>query len=386
MTFEPGELEVLKDGERLAVFVHKETGALWQCVRTVFPFRWDDDVSAWQRQVERQAKGMFLEQWARLAGEREGEGKPRTDDPTWSPIIECERIEIDDEPVAKILHRTAYEPGLEAINCRLLIPIEAGTIEFVCQTTDRLTGMRETVLMAGLMRESDELEHPGQPYFDDPKHDETFSDHALSRSRREVERVLRLGGLKISGTVQAPRGRVDLPDSACSLVPPARFAPLPPAALDMAPSISNLARVSLSSMDGQPILLSVWHLDHCAVPPGDKQALTELAEAIVDAWENEGSTDIRFQARALKPRGDFSAEVEATVDFKVRGQKARDVQRWLADARGSVWRISATGPVRSFSKKQAQALLKEVRATFEVYDVEPPAPPPVKEKRWWWPF
>ncbi|MEZ4371313.1 MAG: hypothetical protein R3B07_10830 [Polyangiaceae bacterium] len=33
VTFEPGELEVLKDGERLAVFVHKETGALW-AVRT----------------------------------------------------------------------------------------------------------------------------------------------------------------------------------------------------------------------------------------------------------------------------------------------------------------------------------------------------------------
>ncbi|MCB9588261.1 MAG: hypothetical protein H6718_22835 [Polyangiaceae bacterium] len=248
VTFDPGEVEVLKDGERSAVFVHKETGALWHCVRSALPFRWDDDVDAWRREVERQAKGMFLERWALNAAERGGEGEPRTNDPTWSPIIECDRIVIDDEPIAKIRHRTAYEPGLESIDCRLLIPIEDGTIEFVCQTTDRLTGMRETVLMAGLMEGSDELEHPGQAYFDDPKHDETFSDHALSRNRREVDRVLE--SLEVSETAaESAPTRVELPRSACSLVPPPRFAAVSPDALRMAPTISNFARVALSSID-----------------------------------------------------------------------------------------------------------------------------------------
>ena len=106
-----------------------------------------------------------------------------------------------------------------------------------------------------------------------------------------------------------------------------------------------------SAFDLQPVLLSVWHLDDRALAPGDDKSLTAMAKSIVSEWENEGASDIDFEARTFEPSGDFSAEIQATVDFKVGPKRIRDAQRWLVDRRGSVWRLSVGGPETHFPGK-----------------------------------
>jgi len=181
------------------------------------------------RDVDRQAKALF-EQMFRgrdMTPERRAQG-PRTNDTTWSPLIEVERVSLDGGAGLYVLHRMTYEPGSEILMGHLLVPCAAGLAEARWVATAQVTGIREAVWTDKALRTSgvEALKHPGQAVFDDPALDREFPKHPLSiarEARRWLAKDVRLRVLRPASRDE--RSTIQLPALGYSLVPPPRFGP-----------------------------------------------------------------------------------------------------------------------------------------------------------------
>jgi hypothetical protein len=113
----------------------------------------------------------------------------RTEDMTWTPMIDFELIEIGQAPALRMVHRMTYQPGLELIMGHVLIPQPAGLVEFRCVTRELgPTGMRESILYA--MLPTSNREAVSQEFFDTSEHDEKFPEHVLSRTREALDEMI----------------------------------------------------------------------------------------------------------------------------------------------------------------------------------------------------
>lgn len=110
--------------------------------------------------------------------------RPRTDDATWSPMIEFERFDVAGGVALTVLHRMSYQPGHEVVMGHTLVPVRRGLFEARWLFTAGLTGYRETMLHAQQDRGTDEEpSRLSQQAMDDSAHDASFPEHPLTLAR-----------------------------------------------------------------------------------------------------------------------------------------------------------------------------------------------------------
>lgn len=98
-----------------------------------------------QAHAEYYARAMFEDTSRTLA---EDPAKPlRTKDPSWSPLVDFERIDLDGGPAVRSVHRMVCRAGREMMMGHLLVPLEDGLFEARVLTVDMRTGYRESALM-----------------------------------------------------------------------------------------------------------------------------------------------------------------------------------------------------------------------------------------------
>jgi hypothetical protein len=129
-----------------------------------------------ERDLERQTRALFEQMFRlpELVAGRRGMNSMRTEDVTWSPIIEVTRTRLDKGCELYLLDRMLYEPGKESVMGHVLIPVENGREALYMHNL-----LRTTALSAG----DGKPLHPGQAAFDDPVRDLDFSQHPLSVAR-----------------------------------------------------------------------------------------------------------------------------------------------------------------------------------------------------------
>ncbi len=145
--------------------------------------------------------------------------EPRTADPEWSAMVDCERVQVGGATALWTVHRMAYQPGDEIVMGHLMVPVKGGLFEVRLAARDEMTGVRESMML---------IEQPGkllkQKDYDDPKHDEKFEMHSLSRVRKALRWLIEDAGLKVLAPAAVHEGgEVVLSRLDCALVPPRRF-------------------------------------------------------------------------------------------------------------------------------------------------------------------
>lgn len=161
----------------------------------------------------------------KAGGKPAGEAKrePRTADPTWTPMVDYERLQAGGAPALRTVHRMSYEPGREIVMGHLLIPLKSGLFEVRVAAGDPMTGVREAMLLA-MRRDPDATKPLTQREIDAPEHDEKFRDHALSRVRRALRWALAEAKLEVTAPAAVHQhGEVVLKKLDCALTPPPRF-------------------------------------------------------------------------------------------------------------------------------------------------------------------
>jgi hypothetical protein len=189
--------------------------------------------------LQRHARHMFIE--AFLANG--GEGPPRTDDASWSPLVEVEHLNVGGAPAMRTVHRMLYERGREMVMGHLLVPLRDGLFEIRVIALDQTTGFRESLILvqrqvAGFLPQKE---------YDDPAWDATFPQHSLSRVRAALR------GAREQWQLQVTRARDPMPDGeitlarlGCGLVPPPGFVLMP----SSGPLREQLQRTSFCGTDG----------------------------------------------------------------------------------------------------------------------------------------
>lgn len=144
------------------------------------------------------------------------DAKLRTDDASWSPLVEVTPLELHGVRALGFIHRMLYVQGSEVLLGHTLIPTALGTFEARWLTTNgrEPTGMRESAVL--LLRGTSGL--LTQAEYDDPKYDEQFPTHPLSLAR-DAAHWHETALTRVTAPRPVPRrhsiqnvGRFDLPD------------------------------------------------------------------------------------------------------------------------------------------------------------------------------
>ncbi|MCP3136247.1 hypothetical protein [Pyxidicoccus xibeiensis] len=346
--------------------------------------------------VEHQLRVSFQDQYDALAT-RAGPDRspPRTDDPRWSPLIELDRTLVDGAPVLRVLGRLAYEPGLEVLEARLLVPLAVGTFQVQIRHFARETGGREAALHLLARRKEpgrspDEImEHQRQQDFDDPAWDASFPEHGLSVLRAALAWLTtpERGVLRVLEPLPLPpEGEVILPDLGCAVTPPPRYTLTPSQDMGLGRNIAMFTRLTCGDLR----TMDVWR-DAAVLPPGPgrAEALVDGARRNAESWAKEGVTDIEVDTQVL-PEVDGRPHVSSHVRFVVQGQPMVAATRWLADVDGAVFRITVGGPrdltYEEFSA-EADAILRSWRRlpgeAARPVQARADAPAAPGKKPWW---
>ncbi len=303
-----------------------------------------DDDEHMRGAAEAYARGMF-----ELA--HDGDQPPRTSDPTWSPLVAFDRIEIMGAPALSSLHRMHYRPGREFLFGHLLIPRPWGLFEARVGTLDQTTGWRECAQLVALSPEGDDmgstLEKLTQATYDDPALDEKFPQHCLSRAR-EAMRWMQ-GNLTVeSAALPRCAGAIEVPAAGFAITPPPRFfATSQP---------TTFLRTSFCATDG---------LENFIVEPkGDIAIQPEHLVAVA-----EGSTrqihldaevaDLKLEVQIIDHVG--RSDVLVIADGKGHLGGLRNGLLWLLDPGGRPWSLSLTAAAQVPRQQVAQELIAAAR-------------------------
>lgn len=339
-----------------------------------------------RRDVEEEARHEFevahasaeAGEWPPGSGQKP---RARTEDPAWSPVVECERVTIGAAPALRLVRRLTYRPGDESLSGALLVPLQDGFAEIAAISRAGQTGYRESILM--LLEDKGardpEKPFPKQAVYDDPKHDARFAEHPLSLVRSALRWLTDESGLTVTDPMEEPPvGEVVLEPAQCAIVPPPRYVPVSRDLLPMAPTLANCVRSVFG--DADPRLLGVWRTGD-RIDGADRAAkLRRLASETTAAWSQEGAADIAQETQIVAGDGPHAA-VQNVVRFTVSGAPKLSTQRWRADADGTVFRVSADGPGHlddAALMAEASAVMASLRRTDS-----PPGAPEPPARPWW---
>jgi hypothetical protein len=208
----PAGLRRVADPGAVAAFVDPEAGVSWwvhveEGLHLCLDEATLDDL---REHVDHHARFLI-----RMSAEARGERDARSDDPTWSPLIDFERRGHALETV----HRMAYRPGLEVIMGHRLLPTPRGLVEVRVMAQDTITGLRESLFTLRALAGG--LPLPlAQKDMDVRLGGEGSPRDALSRVRKALDGVT-LEGLEAMAPLE--RREVELPTTGFAVVPPPRF-------------------------------------------------------------------------------------------------------------------------------------------------------------------
>jgi hypothetical protein len=309
----------------------------------------DEDAGLLRDDSERLARHIFettfaaLDQKTREAFPHTG-GRPRTADPTWTPLIELETIAIPGGRALRVLRRIEYRPGCEVIETALLVPTATGTFQISGVAMDRQTGGRESALMfilLGKMPPGGKPSFPSQSEYDDPRHDASFPTHALSRARAFLRELIEKNAVELTAPVPEPEvGRCDFVDGRCTIVPPRRFLRLAPGIIGPKEGVLWFSRVAVSIAE-TPRLFSVARETQRVLPTYD--ALAAHAEGTTRDWSNQGVADVEVAAER-RPDRRGRPVVALRITYRPGKEPCAASQLWTLGPDGAMYRVTQEAP------------------------------------------
>lgn len=391
----PESIEVVKDSEDLLILRDPVAGIAWHIHASPLPFALDaghDD--ALRTDLEMSARDAFDREW-KPPGEGTVPARRRTEDPTWSPVIEQSRLELHGGTALRLLRRNAYQPGREIVTGHLIVPTAMGHVDFWLIIGTPVTGIRETIVRAAMAkdRESglgaagpdpqkittegevwDAIAEPFLPQatYDDPNLDERFPEHPLTLVRQAVGRLC--GSVAITHAAPSVAEVIRLEEPKCAFAAPPRYVPVPPEVLQMHPTLRVLMRLGVGSWRR---IIEVKRHEDVRLRRGDpRNELCALARNTVAGWTREGATAIKTNVEAIN---DFDGrpQVQQWVRMEAEGAPTRSLFRWWVEPDGVIFRLGSSAPPRVLDTEHV-ALLDGVQASWRRLDAVGPA------RRPWW--
>lgn len=333
----PAAFQVSEDRERRVLLVDNERRVGWHVAHA--PWRLDlrpEYAAELRRDIERTARQRFVDQHAQLAEKDAGLAPPRTDDPSFSPLISIEHVRIGAAPALVVLRRLAHQPGLEVVLGSVLVPLGTGFCEIAAFHRGAESGLPLTLVRAALRW------------------------------------LLALPPEALAVTAPAPAppaGPLELQAAECAIVPPPRYLLLPAGSVPIPATMQMLTRVLLEASDS-PMMLDVWHFPEPIAPvqqqgrPERQQQLLGFVQQNAEEWKRQGATEVQLDVKALERdcEEDFEPGREriyasAEVRMRVNGLPTHSISHWLADGDGAVYRVTVGAP--------AYVPLAELRADLE---------------------
>jgi len=392
----PEGTETVEENENLLLLRDPVAPLVWHVSASPFPFALDaahDEVL--RADLEMSARAAFDRDW-KPPGEGEPPARRRTEDPTWSPVIEQGRLDLPGGTALRLLRRTAYQPTREIVAGHVIVPTTMGHVDFWVIARATITGIRETIVMATLMNdqrssvgaaEPDEevlkaennagernigRPFPPQSVYDDPALDARFPEHPLSLVRQAIGKLC--DSITITPAAPSVADVIHLEEPQCAFAAPPRYVPVPAGVMRMHPTLRILMRSGVESWHRN---MEVWRLDDVRFRRRDpRNELCALARDTVAGWTREGATGIQAKVEAVN---DFEGrpQVQQSVSMKAGGSPSRLIFRWWVEPDGVIFRLGSGGPP-SIPDTEHVVLLDGVQATWRRLDAMGPSHRP-----WW---
>lgn len=330
-------------------FVSPQQGLQWhvgwlpQCI----DLRLEHDARL-RKDTEQQRRADFEDFYASRTSKDGSAKPPRTRDPSWSPIVELERVEVGGWPALRSVWRLCYAPTFEVVEGSLALPLGASVMTFHTGAWSRQTGLRESVIYALKQKEQPDVDPVElarslrQADYDDPALDARWPQHPLSLVRAGLRWLMGPeGGIRRRmGPLPDPPERVPLPELGCSIRPPPRYLLCAPEHLEASPTLVLFSRVT--GADAIAPTLDLWrHPD--PVPRGsDLSRLAELARSNAQSWTEEGLKEIEMRTE-LRGGGALPPHVANDIRSTADGRRINIATRWLIDPGGAAVRIAVAG-------------------------------------------
>ena len=331
------------------LMVRDENGLGWHALLTPITFAiGPGEEAALSEDLHASARAVFERNWRDNPNKKRP--RPRTDDLSWTPIIEAKLGMIGEGRIARVVRRLSYEPGDELIVGHLIVPVAKGTVEIRAMCQASITGMRETAVIAKL---GSDTPLP-QSAYDAKDLDRHFPDHPLTRVRAALDAAV--SRLEIIAPAERAT-EVALREAGCAIEPPPRFVPIPPVP---GSGINVLLRAGL---DHWQRLIDVWRIGRHKLKGKDLHAaLIEHADAVVGGWIKEGCTHVVTEGNRIDDYG-VCLQIEQYVTFQHSGEAKHALHRWWIAGDQTLWRIGSGGP-RTVERAALQADLEQVQQTF----------------------
>lgn len=205
-------------------------------------------------------------------------GRPRSEDPDWSPVVDHEVVEVDGVRALRVIHRTMAHAGGEIVMGHLVLPLRGHVLELRTIVRETQLGLRECLLMATALRDGRpamERTVPPQSAMDDRAFDGLYPDHCLSRTRAALARLVTAGALRYTqrpldfdDPIRVVRKGWDVPASP-------RFMPAAFASTDD----FHLTRMTFAVSDGRWSLIGFTRRDE---DPRDEPSLRRVTRGLFE--------------------------------------------------------------------------------------------------------
>lgn len=290
------------------------------------------------RDLKRHTRVLFETMFAQLAASTDepSDRPPRTDDASWSPLIEFERFDVAGGAALTVLHRMSYQPGHEVVMGHTLVPVRRGLFEARWLFQASLTGYREAMLHdRGADNEPSRL---SQQAMDDPVHDASFPDHLLTLARAARSWHVH-GGLRVTEPpLRLQSGSRTIEALGCTITPPPRFV-FSNVRSEDGETTAVFTRVSFAGTDGIEHLLVTRTADRIR-GLAIATRLLRNARTMASVFAGSGYTDVECDARLVEGEAP-SVAVTLEGSPESPGQpRGRMVARVLRDRAGQVWWVA----------------------------------------------
>jgi hypothetical protein len=384
----PESTEVVEEDDNHLLLRDPAAQLVWQVSASPFPFALDaahDEVL--RADLELSAREAFDKAW-KPPVEGKFPARRRTEDPTWSPVIEQRRLDLPGGSALRLLRRTAYQPGREIVCGHVIVPTAMGHINFWAIARAETTGLRETLVTATMRQgpesgpdaaepDAEMLAAQGdaekviampfipQATFDDSGLDAQFPEHPLTLVRQAIGKLC--DSVAITRAATSVPEIIHLEEPRCAFVAPPRYVPVPgevTRSMGMRPTLRVLMRWGVESWHRD---IEVWRLEGKRFRRRDpRDELCALARDLIAGWTREGATGIKANVKAVN---DFEGrpQVQQWVRMQAEGIPTQSLFRWWLEPDGVVFRIGSSGPP-SVPDIDHAALLDGVQATWRRLD------------------
>jgi hypothetical protein len=401
----PGRFELQSDEQNSASLVEVDHQAVFFLFH--FPLQLDlrsEHEGLLSRDIERHARELFEthfshQQSQQPAGAAAARPRPRTADPAWSPVVSIERVWLGNCEALSVVHRMAYQPGLEIVMGHLLVPLRSGLFELRLLAGNRgPTGVRESAILQRAMQEAnvqtraeaEALMKRQTP--DDPRYDAAFPDHPLTVVRGLLRRVAMPGVIEVTDpTPLPPAGEVVLPEIGCAVMLPPRYVQ----AANRGGTFVQFSRVAFAGgeagSDGVQVL-TLMSLAGEVIPDGPERqkTLTAHARSLAESL-TRGASGVRIETW-MSSGGVGGVQALAHAEFQP-GAQGGPKQRaifCLFTGTGGVEKTVMLVASACIPKEEMLADIEVVTRSWRLLggtDAPPPvSAPPVGKKKKWWPF